>query len=371
MPLHILLPPKESFTPGNAGAIAQVAAGSLRASRFSDRAMVFGRPLEASPLDGIAYTGLRSWHRFLHGNNIGFGKAYTAWLKRQPKSAWPDLIEVHGRLRLAGMVAKAVPERPVVLFQHNDPRDMAGGKTPAERRALAGALAGVFSNSAYTEGCFLDGLSREDIGTCRLATVRLGADRVSSRPAKKSKTILFAGRMVPEKGALEAAKAMAGVLPAHPDWRLVVAGARRFEDAPENDYAMKVRAALEPLGGQVALEGYLPAEEVRARQAEAAIVLVPSQWQEPAGLVALEALAHGAALVASRRGGIPEYAEGRGVLLDDVGSTAIADAVRDLLENPARIKALQDKAWADYPFTVEAMAAEMDRQREAVLSSRG
>ena len=370
MKIHILLPPKESFTAANAGAIARVAAGSLRGSRHRDGATVFGRPLDAPPLDGIAYTGLRSWHRVLHGNNIGFGKAYAAWLKRQPGDAWPDLIEVHGRLRLAGMVARAVPGRPVALFQHNDPRGMAGGKTRAERRALAGVLAGVFSNSAYIEACFLDGIDHEDAGACRFATVRLGADRPARRPGNKSKTILFAGRMVPEKGALEAARAMAEVLPAHPDWRLVVVGSRRFGDAPENDYARQVRAALEPLGGQVVLEGHLPAEEVRTRQAEAAIVLVPSQWQEPAGLVVLEALAHGAALVASRRGGIPEYADGRAVLLDDPDSGAIADAVRSLLEDPARIEALQDRAWADYPFTVEAMANEADRQRAAILSSR-
>ena len=374
MSLHLLLPPKESFTPDNAGAIARVAADSLRHSRFRGGATVFGQPLDAPPLGGIAYQGLRSWHRFLHGRNIGFGKAYISWLRRQDESAWPDLIEVHGRCRLAGMVARAVPERPVVLFQHNDPRDMTGGRTVLERRGLANALAGVFSNSAYIEECFLDGLGTKGAGACRFATVRLGADRPKRRPRRQSRaasgTILFVGRMVPEKGALEAAEAMAAVLPDHPGWKLVMVGARRFEDAPENDYAKSVREALRPLGDQVRVEGYLPMDEVRARQAEAAVILAPSQWHEPAGLVVLEALAQGAALVTSRRGGIPEYAEGRAVLLDRPDAASIADATRGLLENPARMNALRDKAWKDYPFTIEAMNREFDRQRAAVISSR-
>ena len=368
MSIHLLLPPKESFTQANAGAIARVAADSLRHSGFRGGATVFGRPLDAPPLDGIPYEGLRSWHRFLHGRNIGFGKAYVSWLRRQPESAWPDLIEVHGRCRLAGMVARAVPERPVVLFQHNDPRGMDGGRTTSERKALARALAGVFSNSSYIEGCFLHGLGAGDAGACRFATIHLGVDRPRRRPRSKSRTVLFVGRMVPEKGALEAARAMAEVLPRHPDWQLVMVGARRFGEAPENAYARKVRKVLGPLGDRVVMEGFLPPAEVRARQAEAAVVLAPSQWQEPAGLGVLEALAQGAALVTSRRGGIPEYAEGRAVLLDNPDAGSIAGAVGDLLGDQARLESLQDRAWADYPFTVRAMAAGLDRHRSAVAS---
>ena len=40
--------------------------------------------------------------------------------------------------------------------------------------------------------------------------------------------------------------------------------------------------------------------------ARAAIVVVPSRWSEPFGLTALEALACGAALLCSPRGGLPE-----------------------------------------------------------------
>lgn len=369
MTLHLLLPPKESFTDRHAGAIAKVARDSLANSRRKAKAVVFGRAIDAPPMAGLAYQPIETWHRFLHGRNIGFGKGYLAWLHRQPREAWPTLIEVHGRCALAERIAKALPEVPVVLFQHNDPRGMKGGETAADRARLAHHLAGVFSNSSYIEQCFRDGLSDADLAGCALRVTRLGVERITKTPPPKSRTVLFVGRMVPEKGALETAEAIAEVLPKFPDWRFRLIGARRFEDSPENDYARSVRAALEPLGHQVEMLGFLPSAAVRQHQADAAITLAPSQWQEPAGLVVLEALAAGSALITTRRGGIPEYAENRALLLDDADSRAIAQALEALLADPARRAALQATAWSDYPFSLEAMAAAIDAARAEVMTN--
>ena len=368
MMLHLILPSKETFTDANAGAIARVAADSLHGSQFRDDAMVFGQNISTPPMGGVSYLGLTSWHRFFHGSNIGLGKAYINWLRKTPKARWPYLIEVHGRCALARMIASAVPEVPVVLFQHNDPRTMTGARSGAERTALTRVLAGVFSNSGYIESCFREGLPPEHDADCQFHIIRLGARRWHEAAPKKSHTILFVGRMVPEKGAAEAAEAIASVLPDYPEWRFVMIGARRFEEAVENDYAARIRSRLKPLGDQVELTGFVPAETVRRYQDEAAIVLAPSQWQEPAGLVVLEALASGSALITSRRGGIPEYTDGRSVLLDEPDGPSISDALRSLLSNPAQLKSLQDKAWKDYPFTLEAMVAAIDEARSSVIT---
>ena len=62
--------------------------------------------------------------------------------------------------------------------------------------------------------------------------------------------------------------------------------------------------------------------------ARAAIVVVPSRWQEPFGLTALEALACGAALICSRRGGLPEIGGDVAVYADPDDPRALADAIR-------------------------------------------
>ncbi len=76
------------------------------------------------------------------------------------------------------------------------------------------------------------------------------------------------------------------------------------------------------------MHGYQPHGAVRCeRMGRAAIAVVPSRWPEPFGLTALEAMAHGAALVCSRRGGLPEVAGDCALYAEPDEPGAIADAV--------------------------------------------
>ena len=74
--------------------------------------------------------------------------------------------------------------------------------------------------------------------------------------------------------------------------------------------------------------------------ARAAIVVVPSRWQEPFGLVALEALASGAALICADRGGLREVAGDAAVYVDPDDPAALAAAIRALAADAARRAAL-------------------------------
>ena len=52
------------------------------------------------------------------------------------------------------------------------------------------------------------------------------------------------------------------ILPFYPEWKLVIAGARRFEDAPAGSYEAKVSKAIKPLGGQAEMLGFIPPDAV-------------------------------------------------------------------------------------------------------------
>ena len=54
------------------------------------------------------------------------------------------------------------------------------------------------------------------------------------------------------------------------------------------------------------MRGYRAHPDVLRAMARAAIVVVPSRWQEPFGLTALEAMMCGAAVACSNRGGLAE-----------------------------------------------------------------
>ena len=71
---------------------------------------------------------------------------------------------------------------------------------------------------------------------------------------------------------------------------------------------------------------------------------MPSRWHEPFGLVALEAMACGAALICSRRGGLPEVAGDAALYVDPDNPATIAAAIRDLANDEPRRVALSEAA---------------------------
>jgi len=125
---------------------------------------------------------------------------------------------------------------------------------------------------------------------------------------------LVASRLSPEKGvdtAIDACR-RAGVA-------LVVAG-----DGPQ---AEELRA--QTAGADVRFEGMVAADRLAELRADAALAIVPSRCAEVFPLAAVEALAAGVPLVATRVGGIPELAPpGALVAADDAGAMAVAISAR-------------------------------------------
>lgn len=83
--------------------------------------------------------------------------------------------------------------------------------------------------------------------------------------------------------------------------------------------------------------------------------IVPSRWQEPFGRVAIEALAKGAAVCVSRRGGLPEAVGEWGTILDTFDVADWAVAIREAKANPGQADgvarfavAVHDRRVADF-----------------------
>ena len=364
--IDVLLPSKERFGPANAGAISGVVLDQIRNSATPDCFRVVGTAVN-KPFDNVTFHGLHPRHAWLHGGNIGLGAAYLHALRGTPA---PDLIEVHSRCHVAAWLNAKRPDLRVALYLHNDPREMKGSRTVPERRKLLASMSAVICVSDYIRGCFLDGIHDAGKLADKVATARNGAARWLQAPAPKKPMILLAGRMVPEKGILECAQAMAGVLKDHPDWEVVIAGARRFEDSAPGSYEGQIAKALAPLGPRARMTGFLPIERIRELQQEAAIIACPSIWHDPMPKAVLEALAAGSALLTTRRGGIPEVAEGRAHIIDTPDVESLAAALQRLVTDRPYREALQQSAWQDFPFTAERMAADADaiRARGLVLS---
>lgn len=131
--------------------------------------------------------------------------------------------------------------------------------------------------------------------------------------------ILFVGALGPHKGVDVLLRAYESIRTEIP---LVLLGTRRH-DSPRSY----------PEG--VAVEHDVPHDAVMAAWAHAGVGVVPSTCPEGFGLVAVEAMASGVPVVASKLGGLAELVTDRetGLLVPPGDAAALARALRELLED--------------------------------------
>jgi glycosyltransferase involved in cell wall biosynthesis len=112
--------------------------------------------------------------------------------------------------------------------------------------------------------------------------------------------VAFLGRMSPEKGVVQAIEAArrAGV-------RLVMAA--KVDPVDENFFRKKVKPLID--GRQTVFIGEVGHREKVKLLGNARALLAPIQWEEPFGLVFIEAMACGTPVLTFSRGSVPEIVE--------------------------------------------------------------
>ncbi|MCX6466999.1 MAG: glycosyltransferase family 4 protein [Pseudonocardiales bacterium] len=190
-------------------------------------------------------------------------------------------------------------------------------------------------------------------GRWRVSRRRAAAARERHAPGA-APALLFVGRLEYEKGCQDLIAALPRIRRAHPGTRLLVAGTgtgtQMLLDAARTHRVVRAVRFL----------GHLPDGELSALLAGADAVVVPSRY-EPFGIVALEAAAAGAPLVASTAGGLGD------IVVDGVSGAsfppgdpaALARAVGGVLADPAaarrRARTARTRLAAEFDWTAVAV----------------
>jgi glycosyltransferase involved in cell wall biosynthesis len=260
--------------------------------------------------------------------------ADTTALARLLREVAPDVLDVHEEpfsVAARQWLAAAPRDLPIVMYtaQNVDkrfPPPFAGYETSAYRRVAA-----------------LYPCSRQAASVARgkgfagmIEVLPLGYDDTVFNPGDQSlddaEIVLgLVGRLVPEKGVVDAVEVLAYVNRARPA-RLVIVGG-----GPEGVKA-RARAAALGLADRLELLSWRSASELADIYRQTHVALVPSRptttWVEQFGRVIVEAQACGAVVAGYASGAIPEVA-GELAILTDVGEVAeLGDRVAALASDP-------------------------------------
>lgn len=145
----------------------------------------------------------------------------------------------------------------------------------------------------------------------------------------KDPTVVYAGRLTREKGVDVLLHAFGTIRHKVPNAKLMIAGSGQEKDA------LKTLVQGLGLGKAVSMPGHLTRNELEKRAREAWVQVVPSRWAEPFGLVAVEAMMRGTAVVGSATGGLTEIVEQgcTGFLVPPDNSEALAEKLLVLLQD--------------------------------------
>ncbi len=171
--------------------------------------------------------------------------------------------------------------------------------------------------------------------------------------------VLFAGRIVEEKGVRTAVDVWLNNDMPLP---LFIAGDGPLKDELQSE--TKDKESIRWLGFQ-------PKERLRELTQQAVLALAPSEWPEPFGLVAIEALACGTPVAAARSGALPEIIEDgkNGILFAPREPRELHQKVHSLLENQELLGAMRRAARLTYEskYTAKHNAEVLLQQYSSIL----
>jgi alpha-maltose-1-phosphate synthase len=297
-----------------------------------------------------------------------------------------DLVHSHTwYANLAGHLAKLLYGIPHVMTVHSlEPlrpwkaEQLGGGyalSSWCERTAVEAADAVI----AVSDGMRDDLLAAYPaVPADRVRVIRNGIDTVEYAPDPATDvlgrygvdpslpSVIFVGRVTRQKGLPVLLRAAADLAPAA---QLVICAGQADTPELETEVSELARRLRAERSGLIWISGMLAKREVIQLLTHAAVFVCPSLY-EPLGIVNLEAMACGTAVVGSRVGGVPEVvADAKtGLLVPPGDPAALAEAINALLADPAlaeemgrigRSRAEAEFGWPGIAAQTAALYAEL------------
>lgn len=267
--------------------------------------------------------------------------SYAHRVARRLERIKPAILHVHNAPALLPKLRRLCRHRPATILHMQN-------AMPLSEPAVVERLA---VNSRYLQGWYA-----ERYPGMKIAVLTNGVDLDIFRPRweqhedivslkgelglpEDKKIVLFVGRVSPEKGLHHLLRAFAVLARRREDLMLLVVGEYRSGGGRDARaaYGEAVRQECAQWPERCRLLGVVPPSQIQRYYRLGDLLVVPSEFEEPFGMVAIEAMACGVPVLAARKGGLPEFVlPGKtGFLIEDLGDPErLAAQIEALLYRP-------------------------------------
>lgn len=125
-------------------------------------------------------------------------------------------------------------------------------------------------------------------------------------------TVIYCGRLIKEKGVLELIKAVKKIN--NKKIKLIVVGSINFANGGNDSYTNKLNEEVKD-SDKIILTGYVQNNELYKYYKISDVMVIPSIWEEAAGLVCIEGMICKKPIITTGIGGIKEYVSNNSIIL--------------------------------------------------------
>ena len=338
--INIILPYKETYNTKIAGAVSILVSQLSKFSSFKKKIKIFGSVSLKHPITKN-YHGVFKKKPFYFLSRTNY---YLHLLNKIIKNEPKIINEIHNRPQAAKFFLKKKPLCKNILYFHNSPKELRGSKSVKERLFLLNNLDKIIFVSEWCKRVFFDGLKIKNSNKAHV--VYPGSNCLKKVP-KKDNLIIFAGKLNYSKGYYIFLEAILKILSKHKNWKAKIIG-----DDPR-PYHKKSHKNLE-------YTGWITHKQTLDIFTKAAIVTIPSLWEEPLGRTSIEASSRGCATVLSKRGGLVET-NNNGIFLNNISKDELFKNIEQLIINKKKRYALMKNNLRNFKHTIKKTIYDIDK----------
>ena len=282
-------------------------------------------------LFNILYRALRnrSIKSLLNPVKLFFKNSYNRKASVLCQSIDSDIIHIHNEFDAVIPIRKSSPIAKIILHMQNDHLIETDDLKRAELACHAA------DKIAFCSEYIRNNVHKTfpSIDPKKTFVIFNGTEVIQkdARILSKSPTLIFVGRIVPQKGLHILLDAIQVVFEKYPNASLRIVGGVNFGSSEEKDYIRLLKQRSQVWGERVFWVGTVTHDQIMLEFQQADLFVCPSIWNEPLGMVNAEAMACGLPIVAFAKGGIPEIVGDAGILVEETTHEALAKAINQVL----------------------------------------